>query len=378
MKIFRRAIMPEGFAAGGVACGVKKSGKPDLALLYSRVPAVVACMFTTNTVKAAPVLINLNRLKESKFFRAVIVNSGNANCYTGKDGINDDKKIARAAARALGIEETGVLTASTGIIGRRMPVDKVTSAVGALVASLSARGIHKAAAAILTTDTFTKEITAEYACGGKKITICAIAKGSGMIAPDMATMLAFVLTDAAITHAALNRALRPAVAKSFNCLTVDGCMSTNDSVMVFANGASAHRTITGGRDFALFARALAAVCLELARLIARDGEGATKFISITVAGARSFAEARTAALSIANSNLFKCAVYGENRNFGRIAAALGSSGIGAREGDIRIKACSLKKKDVTVVVTMNRGNASATVYTSDLTPEYVKINAEYS
>ena len=286
----------------------------------------------------------------------------------------------------LGINPRDILVNSTGIIGKMLPIDKILNALPKLVAGLSQEGVDKAKKAIMTTDTFAKEITAKINIGNKAVTICGVAKGAGMIAPDMvhpersrgATMLAFIFTDANITQRALDIALKESVNNSFNCITVDGCMSTNDSVMLLSNGAAGNITIDAGKNLVLFLNALNTVCLELAKMIVKDAEGATKFIQICVDKAKNFTQAKKAALYIANSNLFKTAIYGENPNFGRIAAAVGASGIDVREEDLKIKASPLNKKDIYICVSINRGESSATVYTSDLTPEYIKINAEYN
>lgn len=378
MKIFRKAILPAGFSANGLAAGIKKSGKLDLALFYSDLPAKAAGQFTTNKIQAAPIQLNKIYLRQNKRYRAIFVNSGNANCFTGKSGLMDAEETTQKLSEVLGIEKENILVASTGIIGRRLPLLKIKKAIPGLVRGLSGQGIDKAKKAIMTTDTFTKEVTVRLNLGNRTITLCGIAKGAGMIAPNMATMLCFVLTDAHITQRALDKALRISVDNSFNCITVDACMSTNDAVIALANGASGNDLIDIEKNFNLFARALNAVCLELAKLIIRDAEGATKFIRIKVDKAKSFAQARQVALSIANSNLFKTAIYGENPNFGRIVASIGASGINVKESGLRIKVSPLHKKDINVDISIEQGYSCATVYTSDLTPEYIRINAEYN
>ncbi len=357
---------------------MKKSSADDLALFYSDLPATAAAVFTRNMVKAAPLTVNMRNLRVNRSFRAVIANSGNANCYTGKEGIEDTLYLCRRVAAGLSIDVRQVLSASTGIIGKRMPAAAMGNAVPRLISSLSAAGIKKAQRAIMTTDTFPKGATAYFKVSGRKASVCGVAKGAGMIAPDMATMLCFIFTDAAVERGALNAALKKAVAPTFNCITVDGCMSTNDNVVLLANGACGAGKIAGGKDYSSFSAALETVCRELALMMVRDGEGASKFIRIRVEGALNDRQARTGALAVANSNLFKTAVYGENRNFGRIVAALGASGIKLDPGKIRLKAGSLKRRDVDVYVSLGSGRGKAEVYTSDLTPEYIKINAEYS
>lgn len=378
MKVYHKAVLPKKFKANGIFCGIKKSKKLDLALFHSEIPARASCLFTTNKIQAAPVRVSKQHLKNSKIFNAIIANSGNANCFTGGSGIKDAKLTVKALAQELGVEEKNILVASTGIIGKRLPVNLIIKALPQLAKGASKEGIDKAKKAIMTTDIFTKEVTVKFNCGSKDITICGVAKGVGMIAPSMATMLAFVLTDANVTQNAINRALKACVDNSFNCITIDGCMSTNDSVMLLANGASGNTLIDKGANFNLFVKALNIICLTLAKMLVRDGEGASKFIEIKVRGAKSFKDAKQAALNIANSNLFKTACFGENPNFGRIVASIGASGVDVKEEDIRIKVSSLKKKDIFVDALIGSGDFSCVVYTSDLTPEYIKINAEYN
>jgi glutamate N-acetyltransferase/amino-acid N-acetyltransferase len=378
MKIIKKAVLPQGFKANGVAAGIKKSGKPDLALIYSEMPALACSKFTMNRIQAAPLILNKAYLRRNRAFRAIIANSGNANCFTGAQGLRDAAAMSALAADALGLKKESVFVASTGIIGKRLPVPVIEKVVPLLVRGLSAHGIDRAKRAIMTTDTFPKEITVKFDIGGCPVTVCGIAKGAGMIAPHMATMLCFVTSDAAITQGLLRKATDAAVKDSFNCITVDGCMSTNDNVIVLANGAAGNRRITGGTGYAQFLRALKTVCLELALMMVRDGEGATKFIRISVTGCRTFEEARTVGLAVANSNLFKTAVYGENPNFGRIAAAAGASGVDVKEENLRVRLGPLNRREIDVDVFLGRGKACATIYTSDLTPEYIKINAAYN
>ena len=378
MKIYKKAILPCGFKASGVSCGIKKSGKLDLALLYSSLPAKGAGLFTVNKIPAAPVILCRDFLGRGGFFRAIIANSGNANCFNGKKGLEDSLNTASILAKGLGVKKENVLVASTGIIAKRLPLTKIKYALPELVRKLSCKGIKEASEAIMTTDTFSKGVTARVNIAGKPVTICGIAKGAGMISPDMATLLVFILTDFDLSRASLRNALKEAVGNSFNCITVDGCMSTNDSVILLANGAASGKRPSGKEGLKLFSKALSLVCLELAKMIVKDAEGATKFIEIKVAGAKDFNQARRAALSIANSTLFKTALYGENPNFGRIAAAVGASGVNVSEKNLKIKVSSLRKKDITVNIALGAGKANAVVYTSDLTPEYIKINAEYN
>jgi glutamate N-acetyltransferase / amino-acid N-acetyltransferase len=378
MKKILKAILPVGFKANGVACGLKKSGKLDLALLYSEFPAIASAKFTTSSIIAAPLIVTKNHLKNAKRFQAVLVNSGNANCFTGKTGLQDAEVTAGYVARQLQITKNSVLVNSTGIIGKKLNIAKIKQGVGGLVAGLSGSGIHKATQAIMTTDTFAKEISISLKIGAKVVHICGIAKGAGMIAPNMATMLCFIMTDAAITKQVLDKALGEAVDKSFNCISVDGCMSTNDTVLVLANGAAGNKTISGGRNLKDFSKALDSICLDLAKLVVLDAEGATKFIQIEVAQAKNWHEARKVALNIANSVLFKTAVFGENPNFGRVVAAVGASGLKIKEEQLKMKLGPLKNKNVSLQVSLSRGKAMARVFTSDLTPEYIKINAAYN
>ena len=376
MKIYKKAILPLGFQANGLACGIKKSGKLDLGLFFSDIPAKASCRFTTNIIQAAPIKLNKRHLKQNKIFQAIVVNSGNANCFTGKQGLRDAEETTKSLARNSKIKKESILIASTGIIGKRLPLIKIKRALPALFRGLSKQGIDKAKSAIMTTDTFAKEITVKFTIGKRRVTICGIAKGAGMIAPNLATMLGFIFTDANITQKALDKALGLSVEDSFNSITVDGCMSTNDSVMVLANAATKNDLIDTGRPFQVFVQALKLVCLELAKMIIQDAEGASKFIQIQVDGAKNKPQAKKVALSIANSNLFKTAMYGRNPNFGRIVAGIGASGINVKEDNLKIKVSPLHKKNINVSVNIGQGKGCTTVYTSDLTPEYIKINAE--
>lgn len=374
----RNAVcLAKGFKASAVSCGLKKDKKLDLALIYSEVPAAACGVFTKNKFTAAPVEICKVHLK-TRQAQAIVVNSGNANCYTGKRGLWAAQETARLAARLLGTGESRVLVASTGIIGRQLDFKKIKESLPALVSSLGRGNGCKAAQAIMTTDTVAKELALKVAIDNTTITIGAIAKGAGMIAPDMATMLCFVTTDALIEYSALKEALREAVDNSFNMLSIDGCMSTNDSVIILANGLSGNRILTRkDGNFLKFKSALRKICLDLARMIVSDAEGATKFITIKVTGAKNDLQAKKAGLAIANSNLFKTAVYGENRNLGRIVAAIGAAQVEARQ-DLKIECSSLRKRNVVAKVNLGVGCGKATVYTSDLTPEYVRINAGYN
>ena len=378
MKKILKAILPLKFKANGIACGLKKSGKFDLAMLYSEVPAQACAKFTTSSIIAAPLIVSKEHLKFGKSFQAVIINSGNANCFTGKTGIKDAFLTTEYLARELGIPKRSVLVSSTGIIGKKLNISMIKQGIPDLVSGLSAQGIAKAKKAIMTTDTFAKEVSLDFKIGAKTIHICGIAKGAGMIAPDMATMLCFIMTDAAIKGQALNKALTNAVDKSFNCITIDGCMSTNDTVLVLANGAAGNKIISQGSDLKEFSRALEIICLELAKMVVLDAEGATKFIQIDVTQAKDWVQAKKVALNIANSILFKTAVFGENPNFGRVVAAIGASGQKIKEGKIKVRLGSLKAKQIKLQVSLAQGLAKCTVFTSDLSPEYIKINAAYN
>jgi len=387
-----------GFQAAGIASGIKDDGRKDLALLYSEVPAKAAGVFTTNVFKAAPVLLDQERIRGGSA-RAVIVNSGNANAATGEEGYQDAVKMARFCAGALQIDEAQVLVASTGVIGRRLPIDKVAGNVSRLVQGLSPGGIPEAAEAIMTTDRYPKIQYREGAVGGTDVCICGIAKGAGMIEPGMATLLSFVLTDADVDDAALKRALREAVDRSFNAISVDGCMSTNDTVLLLANGLAGNRRIrTSTRDYAVFADLLTGALTELAKMIVRDGEGATKLIEIVVEGAKTAGDARSVAYQIARSNLVKTAFYGGDPNWGRILSAAGAAGVALdptaveltfdglplfRQGQgisshLKELAEVMKKEQIRVVLKLGQGSKSFRVYSSDLTLDYVKINAHYT
>ncbi|MCX7927161.1 MAG: bifunctional glutamate N-acetyltransferase/amino-acid acetyltransferase ArgJ [Candidatus Omnitrophica bacterium] len=378
MKVKKIAILPKGFTASAVSCGLKKSGKLDLCLFYSKFPATAEAVFTTNTFAAAPVVVSKNHLLHTRYVQAVIVNSGNANCFNGKRGLQDAKLMCRLVAEALNIPTTSVQVASTGIIGRPLDTQKIRSAIPRLVKLLSPENIVYAKQAIMTTDKFPKEITVEFVWGKRLITLSGIAKGAGMISPKMATMLAYIFTDANIKKSALKEALKEAVDFSFNRISVDGCMSTNDTVLILANGQANNPIIKSGKALSDFKEALKRVCLFLAKEIVRDGEGATKVIQIKVTNAATQNEAEKAGRAIANSNLFKTAMFGENPNIGRIVAAIGSLGLPIKEEQLKIKLKDLHKKEVKVEVSLGRGKQQAIIYTSDLSYEYIKINAAYN
>ncbi len=389
---------PRGFRAGGMHCGVKRA-KKDLALVVSEVPAACGATFTQNRVPAAPVVFDREQLSRSQFVRALVVNSGNANACTGERGMEDARAMAHATARALRIHESEVLVSSTGVIGQFLPMEKITGGIASLAPTVSKEGGGAAAEAIMTTDTFVKQRAVETVVDGVPVTLGGMAKGSGMIAPNMATMLAFLTTDAAIAPGLLQTALRRAVDRSFNRITVDGDTSTNDMAIVLASGLAGNPRLTGegDRGFSNFAAALEHLLIRLSKMIVLDGEGATKFVEVVVSGAGSEADAVRAAKAIASSSLVKTAIHGEDANWGRILAAVGNAGIDFRPeeteicvGDVPIlrkgyridfseeaAAEELRKKEITIHVQLNGGAGSATFWTCDLSAEYVAINANY-
>jgi glutamate N-acetyltransferase/amino-acid N-acetyltransferase len=379
MKITKGGVTKaKGFTASGLCCGIKLSGKPDLALIYCNKPVPTAGVFTKNSVKAAPLILSKKHLRNNQA-QAIIVNSGNANCFTGSFGHIYAMRTAKLTADLLNINVSDVIVSSTGIIGKPLPFKKIAKTVPRLVKNLSTENGQMAAKGILTTDKVTKEIAVEIILDQKKIIIGGCAKGSGMIEPNMATMLAFITTDASISPQMLKTALKDAVEPSFNCITVDGCMSTNDMVTIMASGSAGNKEIVKhGKDFKEFCDALKYVCLDLAKKIVLDAEGATKFIEISVTGAKTKNQAKKAAMTIANSNLVKTAAYGSNPNWGRVAAAVGSLGLNITEKTLKIDFSSFKQKNISISVDLNLGSYKATVYTSDLSPEYVRINGKYN
>ncbi|HEY6871472.1 MAG TPA: bifunctional glutamate N-acetyltransferase/amino-acid acetyltransferase ArgJ [Geobacteraceae bacterium] len=388
----------KGFKFSAVEAAVKKPGRLDLALIYSERPAAMAAVYTTNRVKAAPVLLSMERTANGSC-QALVVNSGNANACTGARGMDDARETARLVAEGLGIPDEAVLVSSTGVIGQHLPMERIRKAIPPLVERLAEGTLADLAAAIMTTDTFPKMAVREGKAGGIPYTIAGVAKGAGMIMPNMATMLAFVVTDAAVDPAWLRDTFREANDASFNIISVDGDTSTNDTSLIMANGASGAAPIgPGSPDAVQFGELLREVLLSLARDIVRDGEGATKFVEITVSGAVSNAEAKQAAMAVANSCLVKTAFFGQDANWGRILAAVGYSGAEVDQdrlalsfddvrmvedgvfvgGDAESRGTAvLRKKEFAVTVDLRLGNGRATVYTSDLSYDYVKINADY-
>jgi len=327
MIIDRKTYFVPGFLANGIHAGIKEDRKKDLSLIYSTVPAKAAAVFTTNVFKAAPVLLDMERIK-SGCAQAILTNSGNANAGTGPEGYDDARATSAALSKRLNIQDDLVLVASTGVIGHRLPVKKIESGLDRLIKGLKPEGVSDAEEAIMTTDRFPKIAIRKCRIGAREITLCGMAKGAGMIEPHMATMLAYVMTDAHVDGAALDRIFRKAVDQSFNAVSVDGCMSTNDTAIILANGTAGNPVITSrSKSLPVFQEMLVGVLSELSQAMVRDGEGATKMIRIDVQGARTFRDARKIAYAIANSNLFKTACFGQDPNWGRIIAAAGSAGI---------------------------------------------------
>jgi glutamate N-acetyltransferase/amino-acid N-acetyltransferase len=391
-------MAPKGYKFSAVEAAIKKPGRLDLALIFSEKPAQLAAVFTTNKVKAAPVILSEERAK-SGICQAILVNSGNANACTGRQGMDDARETARLVAEGLGIPDESVQVSSTGVIGVPLPMERFRSAMPRLLDSLGDADFAAVANAIMTTDTSPKLVSREGEADGVKYSIEGIAKGAGMIMPNMATMLAFVITDAALAPDMAANVLGDGVERSFNIISVDGDTSTNDTALLLANGAAGNAPIASGTPAAArFKELLDEVLLELAKLIVKDGEGASKFVAIRVKGAASTSEARQAAMAIANSSLVKTAFFGQDANWGRIFAAVGYSGVTVEQerlalwfddilmakdgifagGDAEARGSAvLKQKEFAVTVDMGIGSGEATVYTSDLSYDYVKINADY-
>jgi glutamate N-acetyltransferase/amino-acid N-acetyltransferase len=387
-----------GFLFSGISAGIKKDGKRDLGLIYSEVPAQVAGVFTTNAVKAAPVLLGMERMKRG-LCQALVVNSGNANACTGDKGVRDARRVSLLAAKRLGIGEQLVFLSSTGVIGVPLPMNKIEVGIPKLIEDLSSDGWMRTVEAIMTTDTFPKVEVATCRIKGRSVKICGMVKGAGMIRPNMATMLSFLVTDANIKTSLLQQMLQRASEDSYNRITVDGETSTNDTVLLLANGKSAHPPLNRmDREGEIFQSMLSAVCRKLAMSVVRDGEGATKFIEILIRGGQSKEDAKLAAYAIAHSPLVKTAFFGMDANWGRILCALGHSGIQMNPNRIDVlfdkipivkngmgvgrrmeeKASQvLRKKSFKVIVDLHQGKAEFSVFTTDLSIDYVKINASY-
>jgi glutamate N-acetyltransferase/amino-acid N-acetyltransferase len=387
-----------GILAAGLCAGIKKTHLPDLALIVSKRQAVIAGVLTRNKVVAAPVLLARKHLAGGTA-RAILANSGNANACTGRQGAAHAQEMAALTAGLMGCPVREVFIGSTGVIGKPLPMDRIRTAIPRLVSQLSRQGGRMAARAIMTTDTKVKMAAASQRIAGRRITLGGIAKGSGMVHPDMATMLCYLATDLRISRVMLQRALRVATDQSFNRLPLDGDTSTNDMVLCLANGVAGNAPFTGvSAEARQFQALLNAVCLQLAQMIARDGEGATQFVELRVMGARTESEASRVANTIATSSLVKTAWFGQDSNWGRIMAAIGRAGVaivenrlsifygevpvvrggvGLGEGAEKQANTVLKRPEFTLTVHLGQGGASAIVWTSDLSLDYVKINASY-
>ena len=388
---------PKGFSAAGVKAGIKKSGNPDLAVIYTKTEAVVAGTFTQNQVAAAPVFAS-KKVVATGTAHAVVSNSGCANACTGAVGDADAKKTQEVAAAALGCDPLDVIVGSTGVIGVPLPMNKVEAGVKQAVSELDPEGSEKAANAIITTDTHTKSCSTTITVGGKEVRFGAIAKGSGMIRPNMATMLCYITTDLAIDQKLLQEALSTVVETTFNMISIDGDMSTNDMVIVMANGEAGNAKITEkGADYDKVVEVLHAISEGMAERIASDGEGATKFLKIHVHGTKSFADAKTVGMAVANSPLVKTAFFGEDPNWGRVICAVGyagvpmdpektvvsfggipvyAHGVGAN-ADKDALAKAMAEHDIVIDIDLADGPEEATLFSCDFSYEYVKINGEY-
>jgi len=394
-RILGGVCAPMGFLASGVACGIKGDERPDLALLYSEVPAFGAGVFTTNEMEAAPVALT-RKLVSGGQAQAVVVNSGCANALTGSQGLEDAIAMGQAAEQALGIPQGQALVASTGRIGDKLPIDRVRAGIAQAAAELSPGGNTDAAKAIMTTDTYPKELAVEMEIGGKTVRLGAMAKGSGMIHPNMATMIAVITTDIELPHETMRDWLATAVEWSFNRISVDGDQSTNDCVLMLANGAAfPEGHVLTHEEADLFYRALCWLTGNLAMSLVKDGEGANKLLRIVVNGARKDTEAVMVARAIANSNLVKCSFFGQQMNVGRVAAAAGSAGVPLDQSKISIYVGEhliaeggqvveyededldrmLRRDEVEITVNLSLGSGSAYFLSCDLTTEYVEFNA---
>jgi len=392
---------PKRFQGAGMHAGVKSdSSIKDLALVYSTAPATAAAVYTKNLVQAAPIHVDREHLQDG-VARAVILNSGNANACTGEAGMDHARRMCAATAAALGLVNSDVLVCSTGLIGSQLPIEKIETAIPLLAGSLSDQGGPDAALGIMTTDTFAKHCAVEVELDARTVRVGAIAKGAAMIAPNMATMLALVSTDARVPSADLKTMLSAAVSRTFNCITVDGDMSTNDTVIAMANGAALAdgvQVVANSADGHKLGEAIEAVCSEMAKAIARDAEGSTKLITIQVNGARGEQEARQVGLSVANSNLVKTAMFGCDPNWGRILCAVGYSGVDLDPERVEVQLCgtsiyadgagtafdaaalstAMQAEDIPIDIDLRAGSASAQIFTCDLTYDYVRLNAEYT
>ena len=394
----------KGFKAAGVAAGIKYKDRKDMAMIYSEVPCTIAGTFTSNLVKAAPVVWDMNVVQSSQSAQAVVVNSGIANAATGEPGMNICKQTAEYTAEKLGISPDSILIGSTGVIGMQINMDKVKNGVDMLAEALddSRSAAADAERAIMTTDTVPKEVSITTVIGGKTVTFGAMSKGSGMIHPNMCTMLGYICTDCSISKEMLTKALKEDVADTFNMITVDGDTSTNDTLLILANGLAGNKTIDcEGEDFETFKECLHYINETLARKMAADGEGATALFTCSIVGADTKENARILAKSVVASSLCKAAIYGHDANFGRFLCAIGYSGVSFDPDKVELYFKSeagsllmykdgvgcdfseeeateiLSEKEVIILFNMNMGNASATAWGCDLTYDYVKINADY-
>ena len=394
----------KGYKAAGVAAGIKYTGRNDMAMIYSDSDAVVAAAFTSNAVKAAPVLYDMKIVKDSPYVKAVVVNSGIANAATGRPGMSICEDTAKAAAKALGIPEESVLVGSTGVIGEQLPIDRMVAGIDDLAGRLSPsrEAAADAESAIMTTDTVPKEVAVRVNIGGTVVTIGGMSKGSGMIHPNMCTMLAYICTDCDISKEMLDKAVKSDIPDTFNMITVDGDTSTNDTYIVMANGLARNpKIVSEGDDYDAFLAALHYVDEYLARHMAKDGEGATALFEAMVVNADTRENAKKLARSVVGSSLCKAAIYGHDSNFGRFLCAIGYSGVSfdpdkvsigyrSRAGSVTVFDSGLKadyseeeatkilsEDEITVVIDMNAGDQTATAWGCDLSYDYVKINADY-
>jgi glutamate N-acetyltransferase/amino-acid N-acetyltransferase len=377
-KIDGGILAAKGFKASAAAAGIKQSGGLDVGLVWSETTAVTAAVFTQNSILAAPVQLSKQNCQDHQV-RAVVVNSGNANCMTGDKGKTHAGQMARDTASLLNINENEVLVASTGIIGRPLLIDKVQNGIKAAFETSSSAAGDDFAAAIMTTDTVIKTTAYECKVGNKTVIVGGCAKGSGMIQPNMATMLAFLTTDTAIAPELLDKSLREASRTTFNSITVDGCTSTNDTLAIMANGQAGNATITEeNEDYTIFLETLRRACLDLALMIVRDGEGASILVTVQVNGAANYDQAKAVAYAVANSPLVKTSAHGKTGNWGRITQAVGTLGLPITENTLDIKVTNPADGALDITIGLQLGDAGATVYTCDLSKAYVDINVDYN
>ena len=387
---------PHGYLAAGISTGVKESGAKDLALVYSTRPANAAAVYTTNKVQGAPIAVDREHLADGRA-RAVILNSGNANVCNGDAGLDHARRMCSLAASELGLGTEEVLVCSTGVIGVPLPIGKIEAGIPRIVAALSDEGGAEAAEAIMTTDTVPKSCAVEVELASGTAVVGAMAKGAAMIAPNMATMLSVVTTDVAVHGGKLQELLSQAIRRTFNCITVDGDMSTSDTVILMANGGASPEEL-GERDGERLYEGIEHVCRQMAQEIARDAEGSSKLIAISVRGAATEAEARKVGLAVANSCLVKTAAFGNDPNWGRILCAMGYAGVDFDPGRARVSLCgtgiygdgaglaydeaelsaAMQADEIAIDIDLAMGGAATQIFTCDLTYEYVRLNAEYT